>query len=216
MGCYTAGQPDADLLASCASVAPGAVVQLVLDPSTKAFAQVQSAGALPITAFALDDGQTVPVPHVLAIDDSERIPLDNVSRLAKPANEAIGNGSSDDYGRGALLLTALAAAESQKKAVELLCSRLDAALSYIDDVQQGAAPHDHATMRLLAGAVANNKTSHPAEFLAARERHSTDALLMRYCAALTESVNLSVDLVEFGQFVAGGRHARRPAARKAT
>lgn len=214
VGCYTAGKPDANLLASCASVSSGAAVQLVLDHSAQAFAQVQSAGAFPITVYAAADGNLTPVSHTLAIDDAERITLGDVSRLARPATSEVGTGENDGYGRGTLLLTALAATESQKKAIELLCSRLDAAIAYVDEVQQGSAPHDHETMRLLAGAVANGKAAHQTEFLAARERHSTDALLTRYCASLTESVNLSSDLVEFGQFAAGGRHARRATARK--
>ncbi|WFD33746.1 DNA helicase [Malassezia cuniculi] len=200
VGCYTAGQPDAGLLETCASAAPGHAVQLVLDTSKDAFAQAQVTGAFPIAVYALQNGQLVPWEHALAIDDSERIALGDVSRLARSAYAPVGAGDRDDH------VGALAAAESQRKAVSLLLSRLDAAIAYVDGVQRGSVPHDHATMRLLAGAVANHNAAHPDEFLAARERHSTDALLTQYCASITDSVHLANEVVEFGKFAGGGRY----------
>lgn len=207
VGCYTVGEPDSPFLEACAAHAPDHAVQLVLDVSTQAFAAAQRTGMLPLTVYKQTNTGLSPCPHTLDIDDAERVALGDLTRLARAPTDQGYTSDADEYTR------AIAAAESQRNAIELLCDRLGAALSYIDGVQRGTFPHDDATMRLLAGALANYQTTNPPEFDAARERHAVDAQLTQYCASLTDSMHLASELMELGQFAASSRSVRRAAHR---
>lgn len=200
VGWYAIGrEPDAHTKALHAQISSeiDAPYLMLFAPTEEAFALAFNTGTLPLTIYEERDGQMHACAHELATSDTERIVLDDLSRLATTAGGAAMDGSepaADDDDDTARLVTSLLA---KRTALSMLYDKLEMAQKYVEAVRAGKLARDPATLRLITTAVANQSASSPVAFGDYLAQQENDTLLRSYLAALTDglsNVDALVDL----------------------
>jgi COP9 signalosome complex subunit 6 len=122
-----------------------------------------------------------PVAHRFASADSERIAVDHVSRHAVP-------GGSEGFATQHL--------GNLRRSVQMLSTRVDLLVRFIDATAAGRIPVDHALLRKVSGVCSRLPTAETAELATAFMDEQHDAMVVTYLCGVTKSLCAMNDLVD--------------------